>query len=73
MGFVTFMQSWTGRLLRVGAGAVMMWYGLTQMPGTGGMVLAIAGVVPIAAGVFNVCLFGPLFGAGFTGRPSASK
>ena len=37
MAFVSFMQSWAGRLLRIGAGALMMWYGLTQMVGTGGI------------------------------------
>ena len=70
MAFVSFMQSWAGRLLRIGAGVVMMWYGLTQMAGTGGIVLAVVGVVPIAAGLFNFCLLGPLFGVTLMGRPS---
>ena len=70
MAFVRFMRSAAGRLLRIGAGVVLMWYGLTQMVGTGGMALAVVGVVPIAAGVFNFCLFGPLFGATLMGRPS---
>jgi hypothetical protein len=48
----------------------MMWYGLTQMAGTGGIALAVVGVVPIAAGVFNFCLLGPLFGVTLMGRPS---
>jgi hypothetical protein len=48
----------------------MMWYGLTQMAGTGGIALAVVGLVPIAAGVFNFCLLGPLFGVTLMGRPS---
>jgi len=70
MGFVRFMRSWTRRLLRIGAGARSMWYGLTQMAGTGGVALAAVGVVPIVAGVFNFCLLGPLFGVTLMGRPS---
>jgi hypothetical protein len=70
MAFVRFMQSWAGRLLRIGVGALMMWYGLTQMAGTGGIALAVVGAVPIAAGVFNFCLLGPLFGVTLMGRPS---
>lgn len=62
MGFVTFMQSAAGRLLRIAAGAVMVWYGMTQMTGTSGTVLAVLGLVPIAAGLFGVCLLGPLLG-----------
>ena len=70
MAFVKFMQSWAGRLLRIAAGGVMMWYGLTQMAGPGGFTVAVVGVVPIAAGVLNFCLLGPLFGVSLMGRPS---
>ncbi len=72
MGFVTFMRSAAGRLLRIVAGTVMVWYGMTQMAGTGGTVLAVLGLVPIAAGVFNFCLLGPLFGVSLAGRPKTS-
>jgi len=73
MDFVRFMQSWAGRGLRIGAGALLMWYGLTQMESTGGNVLAVVGLVPIAAGVFNFCLLGPLFGVTLMGRSRTSK
>ena len=69
MAFVRFMRSGAGRLLRIGAGVVLMWYGLTQMVGTGGIVLAVVGVVPVAAGVFKLCLLGPLFGVTLIGPP----
>ena len=45
-------------------------YGLAQKAGLGGITLAVVGVVPIAAGLFNFCLFGPLFGVTLMGRPS---
>jgi hypothetical protein len=73
MTFVAFMRSWAGRLLRIAAGAFLIWYGTTQMVGTGGLILAAVGVVPIAAGVFNFCLIGPLFGLTLMGRRSASR
>jgi len=71
MGFVRFMQSWAGRVLRIAAGGVIVWYGLTQMTGTAGTVVTVLGFVPIAAGLFSVCLLGPLFGAPLRGQPPA--
>lgn len=56
MAFVNVMRSWVGRLLRIVAGGLLVWYGVTQMSGAGGLLLAVVGLVPIAAGVFNVCL-----------------
>ena len=72
MEFVAFMRSWAGRLLRIAAGALLMWYGMMQMTGTAGLLVAALGVVPIAAGVFNFCLIGPLVGLTFVG-PSTSN
>lgn len=73
MAFIRFMQSWAGRVLRIGAGALMMWYGLAQMGGPGGLILAAVGVVPIAAGVFHFCLMGPLFGGMLMDHPAGTK
>ncbi len=70
MGFVSFMSSTAGRLLRIVAGIALILVGLLAIGGTGGVILAIVGLVPLAAGVFNFCLFGPLFGVGLRG-PSA--
>jgi hypothetical protein len=71
MGFVKFMSSSAGRLLRIGAGVALIAIGLGAIGGTAGTIIAVVGVVPLLAGVFNVCLFGPLFGAGFRGRAAA--
>lgn len=73
MGFVRFMQSWAGRVLRIGAGALMVWYGLAQMGGSAGVILAVVGVVPIAAGVFHFCLMGPLLGGMLMDHPAGTK
>lgn len=65
MGFARFMSSTAGRFARIGAGAALVVVGAVL--GGGWWALAIVGLVPIAAGVFNVCLLGPLFHAPFSG------
>jgi hypothetical protein len=38
------------------------------MQSTWGFVMVIIGLVPLTAGVFNFCLFAPMFGAPFNSR-----
>lgn len=71
MPFVSFMQSPTGRALRIALGVLLMILGINQIGGTLGLFVAAIGVVPIAAGVFNFCLAAPLFGCDINGRPRA--
>ncbi|MCS7038561.1 MAG: DUF2892 domain-containing protein [Anaerolineae bacterium] len=70
-GFVTFMASTAGRLVRIVAGIVLILVGLFALGGTGGnttgIVVAVIGLVPLLAGLFDVCLFAPLFGYPFSG------
>lgn len=68
MEFARFMASPVGRIVRIAAGVVMAVVGLRILGGTGGLVLAIAGVVPLAAGLFNFCGIGPVIGAPFWGK-----
>lgn len=68
MGFVDFMRSTAGRAARVGAGLALIAVGLLVVRGPGGVALAVIGLVPLSAGIFNFCLFGPLFGVDFWGR-----
>jgi hypothetical protein len=65
MGFARFMSSLTGRLLRIVAGIALILIGLVTVQGTGGIILAIVGLVVLAAGSFNFCIFAPLFGGPF--------
>lgn len=69
MGFVSFMRSFAGRVLRVAAGVVIIWIALTQVQPPWSWIVMILGVVPILAGLMNFCLLGPLFNADFWGRP----
>jgi hypothetical protein len=68
MGFAKFMTSVLGRSIRIIAGLVLVLVGLLYMHGVAGIVVAVIGLVPLLAGVFNVCVFAPLFGGPFNGR-----
>ena len=69
MAFAEFMASPLGRGLRVVFGALLIYVGLAVVQGVGGTLLAAVGVVPIATGLLNVCLIGPLLGAPLKGPP----
>ena len=62
-----FLASAAGRVVRAVAGIVLIVVGLALVKGTGGWILAIVGLLPLAAGVFDWCLFAPLFGLPFVG------
>lgn len=68
MAFAKMMASPLGRLIRIVAGIALVVIGLVSVQGVGGIVLAVIGVLPILAGVFNVCLVAPLIGAPFSGK-----
>jgi len=67
MGFAKFMSSMLGRGIRVVAGTALIIVGLLVVKDTGGLILAVVGLVPLLAGIFDVCLFAPLFGGPFKG------
>ncbi|MEZ4770769.1 MAG: DUF2892 domain-containing protein [Caldilineales bacterium] len=57
-GFLNFMRSGIGRILRIVLGLVLIWLGLMgPMAGsTAGVIVAVIGVVPIVMGVWGPCL-----------------
>jgi hypothetical protein len=65
--FVGFMASTTGRLVRMVAGIALIAVGLIAVGGTGGTIIAVVGLVPLLAGLLDVCLFAPLFGNPLSG------
>lgn len=67
MGFAKFMSSAVGRIIRIVAGLALIAVGLLVVQGVFGVVLAIVGLAPLLAGVFNFCIFAPLFGGPFKG------
>ncbi|MBN1583474.1 MAG: DUF2892 domain-containing protein [Anaerolineae bacterium] len=66
-GFFRFLASSAGRAVRVVAGVVLILVGLWLVHGIWGWVLAVVGLVPLAAGLFDRCVFAPLFGLPFWG------
>lgn len=64
MSFARFMSSTTGRAIRVVVGlAIIIWGFAAGIPA-----LVVVGLVPLAAGAFNVCLIAPLLKAPFSGK-----
>lgn len=59
MKIVRLMNSPAGRAARAGVGLAMIVAG-AAIGGTGGLVLALIGVVPLVAGAAGACLAAPL-------------
>jgi hypothetical protein len=66
------MSSFAGRALRVLAGLLLIALGVGVVGGTGGIVLALVGLLPIATGLFNVCVLAPLIGAPLKGSSAST-
>jgi len=66
--FVKFMSSTAGRISRIAAGLVLITLGTVVVHGTGGIVLIVVGLLPLVAGLFDFCVFAPLFGAPLNGK-----
>jgi hypothetical protein len=65
--FFRFIASSAGRWIRALVGLVLIVIGLVGLKGVGGWILAVVGLVPLAAAVFDWCDFAPLFGLPFVG------
>jgi hypothetical protein len=71
--FAQFINSPAGRLARLVAGVGLVAWGYTQR-GTGtGLVLMAVGLVPLAAGAFNLCLISALLGGPISGARIAKN
>ena len=65
--FERFMASDYGRVARAALGGALIVLGLVVVGGTAGWMVAAVGLVPIAAGVLNLCPVAPLWGGHFLG------
>ena len=61
MRFLSFMNTSTGRIIRVVGGLLVLAAGLALGGGVG-VALAVFAVLPIATGVFGLCPINPLVG-----------
>lgn len=66
MAFSTFMASTTGRAVRIVAGVALIAVG--GLLGGGWLALAVVGLVPLAAGALDICLFNVLVGQPLSGK-----
>jgi hypothetical protein len=70
MNLIDFLASGAGRVVRVVAGLVLVGVGIYLLTGpsvVAGLIVGIIGLIPLFAGLFDVCVFAPLFGAPFQG------
>ena len=65
--FARFMASSRGRAARVAFGGALIAAGTLAIPMPAGLAVAAFGLVPIAAGVFNLCPIAPAWGGHFFG------
>ena len=69
MALINFLASNpAGRAVRIVAGIVLVVVGLLVIGSTAGIIVAVIGLVPLLAGLVDVCVFAPLFGASFYGK-----
>jgi hypothetical protein len=66
-GLFRFLASSTGRAARIVAGIVLILVGLIWVQSTVGWILVVIGLVPLLAGLFDKCVFAPLFNLPFAG------
>ncbi|MFO1183534.1 MAG: DUF2892 domain-containing protein [Bauldia sp.] len=66
-GFAQFLASMSGRVLRALAGIALIAVGAAFRDTGWGLALVAVGLVPLAAGVFDVCLLSPLLGGPLSG------
>jgi len=66
-GVFRFLAGSTGRIVRVVAGVALVVIGLFAAQGALSWILVIVGLVPLLAGLFDRCVFAPLFGLPFVG------
>lgn len=62
------MASRAGRMLRIIVGGVLIFIGLFVVKNTAGYIISVIGIVPLLAGVFDVCILAPLFSMPFIGK-----
>lgn len=72
MSLVKFLVSPAGRVTRIIAGAILASLGLVT-GSTAGIVMLVLGIIPLVTGLFDVCLFAPLFGLSFSGEKARKK
>lgn len=66
-GLVRFLASTAGRLTRIAAGLVLIAWGAFNSGGVKWLPIII-GLIPLLAGVFDICLIAAMFGYPLSGK-----
>ena len=61
------MASPAGRITRIVAGIILIVWGLMGLTGVTGIIVVVIGALPLVAGIFDFCVFAPLFGSPLSG------
>jgi hypothetical protein len=67
-GLIGFLASSNGRIARIAAGIVLIAIGAFALQGAGQIVLIVIGLIPLIAGLFDLCFFAPLAGLPLSGK-----
>ena len=71
MRILDFMSTPAGRAIRIAGGAAMILAG--ALAGGSWWILAAAGMLPLATGVFNICPISPIFGRSCRGNACRTR
>jgi DUF2892 family protein len=66
-GFARFVNSPAGRVARIVAGLALIGWGYLGRTGAGGIALIVLGLIPLVAGVFDLCLISAVLGGPIRG------
>jgi len=66
--FARFINSRAGRITRIVTGVAMIIWGYTQLENIFGMIWILAGIIPLSAGLFDICFISPLVGGPLAGK-----
>ena len=67
-GLFGFLASGAGRVVRALAGIALVIIGLFAIGGAAGYIVTLIGLAPLAAGVFDRCIFAPIARMPFNGK-----
>jgi hypothetical protein len=63
----SFLASMAGRVTRIVAGIALIAWGYFGLSGNTSIIVIVIGLIPLLAGIFDVCVFAPLFRLPFGG------
>ena len=67
-GFAHFINSRAGRVTRSIVGLALIIWGITQLAHISGIILILVGLIPLSAGLFDLCIVSALLGGPLSGK-----